>query len=478
VLFNSFEFVLFFLIVLMLYNVLNRSKRFLIMLFASYFFYAYWSIQHICLLIVVTIVTYFFGIWLDRRKSSYIFIFAVALSIIPLFIFKYIHFATKIISYYGLEIMSSGNSLDFILPIGISFYTLQALSYLSDIYMQKFSAERNFNLLTLYLAFFPQILSGPIERAEHLIPQLKDFYKTKANTYFIGAKHLLWGFFCKLIIADKIGIIVDNVIGNQQDQSGISLAIALVLYAFQIYYDFYGYTQIAIGLAKYFGVNLSINFNNPYLAVSLQDFWRRWHITLSTWFRDYIYIPLGGKNNSHLKYLSTIMLVFMLSGLWHGASINFVIWGLVHGVLFLGGRLTWRARNRARIILQVHKFPIIYAIIQRLTVFFMVCFAWLFFRVEAAGDQLNIMKKLFMIDQSVPFLKLNGIFLQTDSVIFLFILIIFFTLHSSGIIWTVLDNVPKTKMHIVKELAIVNSLMILIVLAGDIGSREFIYFQF
>jgi D-alanyl-lipoteichoic acid acyltransferase DltB (MBOAT superfamily) len=269
------------------------------------------------------------------------------------------------------------------------------------------------------------------------------------------------------------------VFADLTNQSGLTLVLALCLYSFQIYYDFYGYTQIAIGLARCFGVKLSINFNNPYSATSVQDFWHRWHITLSSWFRDYVYIPFGGKSLAGPNFGAVILLVFLLSGLWHGASLNFLLWGLIHAFLYLAGRMTRPARDSmAKVIFRGSFGDAVRKIGGRIFVFCMISFVWLFFRVESLPEIVVGLKKLALLDTSVPFAHLGNVYSSSTTIVFVGILALAYGLHVSGVVSRAVETVPMTIPQIVRELALVNSFVIPLLLVGDIGTRDFIYFRF
>jgi D-alanyl-lipoteichoic acid acyltransferase DltB (MBOAT superfamily) len=364
------------------------------------------------------------------------------------------------------------------LPIGISFYTLQALSYIVDVYRRTGPLSGGLETHALYLAFFPQLLAGPIERGARLIPQVVELRTPSAGQMYVGAKTILWGYFCKLVIADNIGRVVDHVLGAYADVPPASLPVALYLYSFQIYFDFLGYSMIAIGLGYTFGVALSTNFDRPYLARSLREFWSRWHITLSSWLRDYVYVPLGGRRHGHVRFAMAIGVTFLISGLWHGASVNFLVWGGLHALLILFASLTasprrllagmplLRAEGRMCVALRVW------------FCFSLVSFTWLFFRIE---DLIVARAILFRMAQwpalGMP-LELAPILLHPDTLVFLVLVAFGFVLDATGTVQRVLSTVPRRGFEVGRELALVNVMAIALLLFGDLGNRAFIYFRF
>lgn len=469
-LFNSFEFATFFVVILLLYNLVVFRARSTILLIASYFFYAYTDWLYLILLGVVTTTAFVFGKILENNRDKWLLAGAIVTSSIPLLFFKYF---SLVKSLFFIDNYSYREIRIFV-PIGISFFTLQALSYLFDVYRKRISAEHNPQIFALYLAFFPQILAGPIERATNLIPQLLNFQRTKLENVLIGSKILLWGLFCKLVIADKIALVVNPIIAEHQVHSGLTLLITFCLYSFQIYYDFYGYTQIAIGIARFFGIRLSPNFKNPYLATSVVDFWKRWHITLSTWFRDYFYIPLGGKHCSLPKYFAVIIGVFCLSGLWHGASLNFLLWGFLHGTFYLLV-IGYRALGFSLL----SQFPLVLQLLLRRTgTFLFVSLAWIFFRVESIETIWNILKKIFHLDSSIAYWSLEEISFSSGTILLLLGIVLIFRAQACGYVDFLVDMVPRTNWCIAREVVLVDLLLVILIAIGDIGSKEFIYFRF
>lgn len=364
------------------------------------------------------------------------------------------------------------------LPIGISFYTFQALSYVVDVHLGRAQPARRPMDSILYLSFFPRVVAGPIERWTGLGSQLQTLHTPRLQDVYVGVKTALWGYFCKLVISDRIAAVVAEVIQHHERASRLSIWLALFLFSFQIYFDFYGYTNIAIGVARTFGVRLTPNFRDPYFARSIPDFWRRWHITLMTWFRDYVYVPLGGNKQGALRRYATIMLVFVLSGLWHGAAITFVLWGLFHAVLYVGSVTSKGLRERISNALRLHRVPRAHAAFQMFTCFACVSIAWLPFitpDLEGVGAILN---RALPLSALVVGQALEPVFGRPDSWLFLGILVLFFALDSAGLVRRVLERVPARSREIALELGLVNVMVVSVFLFGDLGSRTFIYLGF
>lgn len=342
-LFNSFSFIFFLAIVFPLYWLFfsrNIKVRNAFILFVSYCFYCCWNWKLLSLIIFISLVDFFagYGIYkLPQRNRKVLLSVAIACNVGVLCFFKYFNFFldsfSRLANMFNYDCVYT--PLDIILPIGISFYTFQGLSYVIDIYRQKIEPTNDIVGFCAFIAFFPQLVAGPIERAKNLLPQ---FFQDKQFNYDqirSGLFLIAVGLFRKIVIADRIAIYVDSVYGNLANVQGFCVLLAIVLFAFQLYIDFSAYSQIAIGTARLFGFNLSTNFNKPYLATSFGDFWSRWHITLTSWFKDYVYIPLGGNRNGVLRTYRNIMIIFLVSGLWHGANWNFIIWGAINGIFLI-----------------------------------------------------------------------------------------------------------------------------------------------
>ncbi len=336
--FTSPEFVIFFSAFVPLYFATAHRYRWVLLLLASYFFYAYGSGIYVVLILFSTLVDYTsaraMGVTTNPRRKKLLLAASLTVNLGTLFIFKYFNFFNQ--SFAALaEVLSVGypiGALSVLLPVGISFYTFQSMAYTIDVYRGAIEPEKHLGIMATFVAFFPQLVAGPIERAQHMLPQFRRRVQFDTERTVAGLRLILWGAFKKIVIADRLAIYVNTVYNAPERHSGLPLLIATVFFAFQIYSDFSAYTDIAIGSAKILGFDLMENFRQPYFSKSAREFWARWHISLSTWFRDYLYIPLGGNRVPFPRYLLNLMIVFVVSGLWHGASWTFVIWGALHGI--------------------------------------------------------------------------------------------------------------------------------------------------
>ena len=398
-LFNSFEFAIFFPLAAGIYFCLPARFRWGFLLVASYAFYMAWEPGYVVLLWISTGCDYLIGRGLEacprpgRRKAWLGLSLLVNLGL--LFFFKYYNFFAASLDplLLGLNYPRLPES-PFLLPVGISFYTFQTLSYSIEVYRGAWPAERHLGRFALYVAFFPQLVAGPIERAQRLLPQFQEPHRFEYNRVVDGLRLMLWGLFKKVVIADRLAVLVNNVYPHPDAFPGPVLALATVAFAFQIYCDFSGYSDIAIGAARVFGIRLMANFQRPYFATSIAAFWRRWHISLSTWFRDYLYFPLGGNRVGPLRWALNIAIVFLISGLWHGAAWRFLIWGGLHGGYLLIGRLTAPARNRLVKVLRLNAYPVVACAASMLFTFLLVCFAWIFFRAASLEQALAVIRGL------------------------------------------------------------------------------------
>ena len=399
--FNSIEFLIFYPLVLLLYFLLPKQFKWVMLLAASYIFYAVWNPPLIVLILFTTVVSYISAIIIEKtdnkRRKKFWLAMTLITSLGVLFFFKYFNFlADSAVSIWNLF----GGDADFIalkliLPVGISFYTFQTLSYVIDVYRGEIKAERHFGWYALFVSFFPQLVAGPIERPDNLLPQLKATHKLEADNAFVGLQKMAIGFFKKIVVADLIAEFVNTVYNSPETATGLGIVIASVLFSVQIYCDFSGYTDIAIGCARIMGIRLMQNFNRPYQARSIKEFWARWHISLSTWFRDYLYIPLGGNRCSKARHYFNLFMVFFVSGLWHGASWTFVIWGSLHGIYQIVGMMTKKPRLALHKALRIKEDSLFLALWQRFWTFVLVCFSWIFFRANSTSDLLVLLKNLF-----------------------------------------------------------------------------------
>lgn len=359
-----------------------------------------WDARYVLLLLFSTAVTYASGLIMEQAQTDKGRKMAVAISFVlnigVLFFFKYFNFAIDSVNLVLSQIHLSVPKPDFqlLLPVGISFYTFQALSYTMDVYRKEITAERNFFKYALFVSFFPQLVAGPIERSKNLLKQVNKTYRFDYDKMREGLLIMLWGYFLKLVVADRVAIVVNTVYGDYAQYGGVYIIVASVLFAFQIYCDFAGYSTIAIGAAEILGFSLMENFNCPYFSLSIGEFWRRWHISLSSWFRDYLYIPLGGNRKGTTRKYVNLMIVFLVSGLWHGAAGTYVVWGFIHGVYQVIGGLTKPMRNQCNQIFALKPDSIGHKALSALITFILVDFAWIFFRAESLSAAIEMIKSM------------------------------------------------------------------------------------
>ncbi len=399
-LFNSPQFMIFFPIVTLLYFSLSHKFRWLLLLLASYYFYMSWNPTYMVLIFTSTVITYISGIFIgntnDKSKKKLYLTLSLASNLLILFVFKYYNFSINSLNniFKDVCVLEIPN-LKLLLPVGISFYTFQALSYSMDIYMGKIKPEKHFGIYALYVSFFPQLVAGPIERSENLLPQFRLKFEFNYSRVTNGLKLMAWGMFKKVVIADRLAIFVNQVYGDPTQHNGLGLIIATVFFAFQIYCDFSGYSDIAIGAAQIMGFNLMDNFKRPYFSRSISDFWKRWHISLSTWFKDYLYISLGGNRVPKWRWYFNLLLTFTISGLWHGANWTYIIWGALNGFYLVFAILTIEIRERLANITRLSRYPIVRKAWQVSATFCLICFAWIFFRAQNISEAWYIVTHLF-----------------------------------------------------------------------------------
>lgn len=396
--FNSLQFIIFLPIILILYYAVPFRFRHILLLAASYVFYGAFSRKYAVLLFLFTFISYFFakfiaGAGSDRKRAKFYLVTCIVLHVAALGYFKYTNF--------GIEIVNSivGTSIeqwDIIMPLGISFYTFKALSYLIDVYRNKSSVQRNFFKYAAYIAYFPQVTSGPIERSEKFFSELDDKKDFEEKDISSGVIRMLWGFMKKMVIVDRMSVIVGTVYGSYMNYGKAVLFITTLIYSIQIYFDFSAYSDIAIGISRMFGFRFMENFKFPYCARSVGEFWRRWHMSLSLWFRDYLYIPLGGNRKGRVKQYTNIIIVFLVSGIWHGASFNFIFWGFLHGFYQVMGAILKPVREYFIKLFKVDKSRFSYKLGQTIVTFMLVNFAWIFFRADGIKAGLSIVKQMTM----------------------------------------------------------------------------------
>lgn len=418
-LFNSIQFLLFFPLVCLVYFVIPQKIKWIWLLLASYYFYMCWNPKYALLMFASTLITWLSGFFIDRfnrvqppKKSQALKKLTVAVSfsanLAILFFFKYFDFAVDNINHLlsALNIQLINPSFDVILPVGISFYTFQALSYTMDVYREEIPPEKNLFRYMLFVSFFPQLVAGPIERSKNLIHQLREKHSFSISNMKNGLLLMLWGYFQKLVIADRAAIAVNNVYNNYQNFGSVELILATLLFALQIYCDFSSYTDIARGAAQVMGFKLMDNFQQPYFSRSIAEFWRKWHISLSGWFKDYLYIPLGGNKKGKVRKYINIMIVFLTSGLWHGASWHYVIWGALHGAYQVIGGITLPIRQKLCTVFSIDRNTHAHRFVQRIITFILVSFGWIFFRANTMSDAIGITKTIFTVQN--PWVLTDG----------------------------------------------------------------------
>ncbi|WP_320814523.1 MBOAT family O-acyltransferase [Flavobacterium sp.] len=431
-LFNSIDFAIFLPIVFVLYWFVtqkNLKLQNLLIVIASYVFYGWWDWRFLSLIIFSTLVDYIIGVLLSKEKSFSKRKMYLGISIVVnlgfLGFFKYYNFFLDnfitAFSFFGQSISRSG--LNIILPVGISFYTFQTLSYSIDVYRKKLEPTKDFIAFSAFVCFFPQLVAGPIERATNLLPQ---FYKKRQFEYekaVDGMRQILWGLFKKVVIADNCAILVNTIFENQESYSGSSLLIGAFLFSFQIYGDFSGYSDIAIGTSRLFGFNLMQNFAFPYFSRDIAEFWRRWHISLSTWFRDYLYFPLGGSRGTVFKTVINVFIIFLVSGFWHGANWTFIVWGFVNVLFIIPSVIFKTNRNNLEIVAQNSILPKWYEVLQIITTFVITALIWVFFRAKNLTEAFYYLSKIFSASLfQKPIINSNYITIKWLLILLLFLM--------------------------------------------------------
>lgn len=477
-LFNSVDFAIFLSIVFLFYWLIgskNTKSQNILIVFSSYFFYGWWDWRFLGLIVFSTLVDFVIGILLEKKNNRHVrkglLLFSICVNIGFLGFFKYYNFfldnLKDAFSFLGHEISIS--SLNIVLPVGISFYTFQTMSYTIDVYRKKIRATKDIIAFSAFVSFFPQLVAGPIERATNLLPQFLskrnfDFEKSKD-----GLRQILWGLFKKVLIADNCAKYVNIIFENYDNYSGSTLLLGGILFAFQIYGDFSGYSDIAIGTSRLFGFNLMQNFAFPYFSRDIAEFWRRWHISLSSWFRDYVYIPLGGSKVSKHKLIRNVFIIFLLSGFWHGANWTFIAWGGLNALYYLPLLLLRRNRKNMSIVANEDFLPSFKTSIQIGITFMLSVLAWIFFRSETIGHALSYIKRIF----SRSFLSI-----PTIKPIYLFVLLFVFILFE----WA-----GRKRQYAIENLWIGRPiylrwgfyyLLVISLYIFGIKEQEFIYFQF
>ncbi len=488
VLFNSIAFLVFFPVVVGLYFALPYRWRWMWLLAASYFFYMYWRVEYALLIFGSTVVDFFVAQRMfatqDQAKRLPWLLLSFATNLGLLFTFKYYGFFTESaeIAAAALGLEWAAPALNLLLPVGISFYTFQTLGYSIDVYRGQIEPERHFGRFALYVAFFPQLVAGPIERAGRLLPQLRKDQDFDYERGLEGLQQMTRGMFKKVVVADRLAVYVNSVYADPGAFSGLQLIVATYFFAFQIYCDFSGYSDIAIGAAKVLGIDLMENFRRPYLATSISDFWKRWHISLSTWFRDYLYIPLGGNRVSKARWYANLFIVFVVSGLWHGANWTFIVWGALHGGYLIGAILTasWRERflpvagSRGRWAFDV------------IVTFHLALVAWVFFRANSVSDAFLVFWRsgVDFSDHLMALLTLDYRALDVVLVLGVGGTRLDFVLSVIGIGYVILSDLGDEfheslgRTPTMARMAYYDLLILGMLLFGVFGQTSFIYFQF
>ena len=479
-LFNSIDFMFFFLIIVSILFLIPRKYRVTWLLIISYYFYMCWSKTYVILLLLSTMSTYFTGIFLEktqsiRKKKNYIW-GCVFTNVGILFLFKYFNFSIECLNWLLKNCCENSVSwkINLILPVGISYYTFQAIGYIIDVYRGR-NAEKNFVKYALFVSFFPTITSGPIERSSNLLKQFDDIDKKKLWNYDRvknGVLLIFWGLFQKIVIADRLSLYVDTVYNNYQEYGMLTLVTATILFAFQIYCDFDGYTNMACGIAEVVGIDIVRNFERPYFASNIKDFWRRWHISLTSWFRDYLYIPLGGNRKGKIRAQLNTFIVFCISGLWHGASLNYLIWGMIHGILqvvynvyvsyFKGKKESFSTKLRNGIV-----------------TFIAVDIAWMFFRATSLEQVYGMVRQMF--SEIGDFSEVLGVLGDGDRnllILGLFIVFVVDVLHEIGLNIRLWIAKQEIWFRYLLYIGVICACLYLGVHTEVDAARNFIYFQF
>ena len=481
-LFNSIDFAIFLPVVFVLYwFVFKNSFKYqnLLIVAASYVFYGWWDWRFLGLIIFSTVLDFFIGKSLEKTKleinRKLLLYTSITANLGVLGIFKYFDFFVSnfidAFSLFGVEI--SAGSLNIILPVGISFYTFQTLSYSIDVYRRKLKHTDDFIAFSAFVCFFPQLVAGPIERATNLLPQFLKARKFKYEQAADGMRQILWGFFKKVVIADNCAVFVNQIFDNPDPLNGSTLFMGSVLFAFQIYCDFSGYSDIAIGTSRLFNINLKQNFAYPYFSRNIGEFWRRWHISLSTWFRDYLYIPLGGSKGGTWNKIRNVFVIFIVSGLWHGASWNFIVWGGLNALYFLPLMLTKNNRNHLNTVAEGSLFPTYKEFLSIGLTFFLTVIAWVFFRADTLTEAVHYLNLMF----SSSFFSMPSFITPKAFMLYTYILICLFI----AVEWVQRDKkfgLSIENLNRPSRWVIYTIVIGVIITFGQFGGSEFIYFQF
>lgn len=483
-LFNSIDFLFFFPIVVVMLFVIPQKLRGIWLLVASYYFYMSWNPKYALLMAFSTFVTWISGLLMEKckkgdvTKKKWIVAGSFMINLSILFVFKYANFImdsiTGVMNHFGVTL--TDKRLDLLLPVGISFYTFQALSYTMDVYRESIKPEKNFLQYALFVSFFPQLVAGPIERSGNLLSQIQQIAQVKLWKFERvrdGLLLMFWGLFQKLVIADRTSLLVNEVYNNYQRYGLVEITVATVLFAFQIYCDFGGYTNVARGAARVMGFELMQNFRQPYLARNIKDFWRRWHVSLTTWFTDYLYIPLGGNRKGELRKNINICIVYLVSGLWHGASWNYVAWGGLHAIYQVVGNFKTRFIKRSK------KEPFHLSLIRIVGTFILVDIAWVFFAAPGFKHALRMFKQMTINMQTTSLLDI-GLDKGNWLVLIVAILILYVVdiLHECKKSVFVIVNSKPLVVRWVLYLGLIWFIILFGIYGVGYDTGQFIYFQF
>lgn len=483
-LFNSLAFAVFLPVVFLVYWALPQKYRYIVLLIASYYFYMSWNVKYVVLILFTTGVSYCCAVWMEKfQKKAVKRMFmagAVAASLLVLFFFKYFDFAQntfiRLLGSFAIKLHPV--TLSLMLPVGISFYTFQTLSYVIDVYKGEVEAEHNFFRYAAFISFFPQLVAGPIERTKNLLPQIDCEHRFNYEKGSYGMKLMAWGFFKKLVIADNLAVFVDMVFEDVAAYHGFALVLAVFFFTLQIYCDFSGYSDIAIGTAKLFDIDLMTNFKSPYFSTSVKEFWRRWHISLSSWFRDYVYIPLGGNRVSKVRNVFNVLVTFCLSGLWHGAAFTYVIWGGLHGALQCVENLLFPKRKTAKAERReaMRRGPVWW--VKVIVVFCLVAGAWCFFRAASVSQAFYVFAHMKDGLGHPASYILNGIrAFDTKTLKQMVIPVALLAVYD----YAALDRDPLVtigKLPSPVRKAVYYGFLLMVLLLASFNSQEFVYFQF
>ena len=475
-LFNSFHFLFFFIIVTVIYFALSHNKRWIWLLLASCYFYMAFVPIYIVILAFTIVVDYFAGIYIEKStgaKRKRFLIYSLVANIGILCFFKYYNFLNdNLTSLLGLaSLRNPAPVLSILLPIGLSFHTFQAMSYTIEVYRGNQKAEHHFGIYALYVMFYPQLVAGPIERPQHLLHQFKEPHHFNADRVSDGLKQMVWGLFKKLVVADRVGIYVDSVYNHYEQSSGIALLVATIFFSFQVYCDFSGYSDIAIGTAKVMGFDLMTNFRRPLLSKSTGEFWKRWHISLSSWFKDYLYFPLGGSKVKLPRLCMNLMIVFLISGLWHGANWTFVVWGGINGFYLVFALLTKKPREWMWNKTGIPAFKVPNLIFQITTTFTLIAFSRIFFRSTSFNQAISIIKRIGTFSGSLATENATILAYSFFAIAFLLIVEIRREFFPGSF------SLSYHRLFVVRNFYYA-LLILLILLVGVYDGGQFIYFQF